>query len=244
MLNFCTSAAKTVLSAAGAPVRHFVRQVTHRAAVHHVPHLHVHHAAVRAGVPHPGAVAPTCAHAPGNALPAGPGHALVPGPASRPVHGGNGAEYAHAGASNGGASGLGTRPGIGSLGAARAGTATAIGSPLAAGAGLLAGTLALGGLTAAAALAFWSAVPGQQAPIVPAMQLDYAAVAPSLFSMTPSPAAGAGLVAAVPDIAADPGLAWPALQPNTVSVAEPASLALMGVGAAAAVAARHRMRRR
>ena len=249
MLSFCTSAAKTILDAAGAPIRHFVRQAAHQAAVRHVPHLHVHQAAVHAGLPHPSTVAPACAHAPGDALPAGPGHALAPGPASGPVHGGNGAEYAHGGANNGDASGLGTRPGIGSPGASslKAGSpamATAFGSPPAAGAGLLAGTLALGGLAAGAALASWLAVPGQQAPIVPTMQLDFASFAPSVFSMTLSPAAGASLDAAVPGIAADHGLTGLALLSNTVSVAEPASLTLVGVGAAAAIAVRRRMRRR
>jgi hypothetical protein len=123
------------------------------------------------------------------------------------------------------------------------GTAAAFGSPLAAGAVILAGALALGGLAAAAAMVSRSDVPGQQAPIVPAMRLDLAAIVPSVFGMTPGLAAGAGPAAMIFGSAADPGLAGPPLLPNPVSVAEPASLALMGVGAAAAVAVRRRTRR-
>ena len=239
MLSFCTSTVRTILSAASIPVRHAVRH-----AARHVPHLHVHQAVVHAGLPHPSVVTPNCAHVPGSALPAGPGHALVPGPASGSIHGGNGAEYVHASASNGGASGLGTGHSIRSPGTGSGGMAAAFGSPLTAGIVLLAGTLALGGLATAVALAFWSATPGQQTSIVPVMQLDLAAVASSVFSMMPSPAAGVGPAAAEPGIAADSGLAGPALPPNTVSVAEPAnvpepvSLALVGIGAMAAVVAR------
>ncbi len=243
MLSFCTSAAKIVLSAVGAPVRHVVRQAAHRAAVHHGPHLNVHHAAMRTGVPPPGAGAPTCAHVPGNALPAGPGHALVPGPASGPVHAGKGAEYSHGRANNGGASGLGTRPGIGSPGIGSPGMATASAIPHIAGAGVLAGTLLLVGSAAGVGLASWSAAPGQQESIVPSMQFDPAAIALPAFSMMLSPAA-AGAGSGGSGTAADPGLASPAPLPNTVSVAEPASLSLVGVGAAAALAARRRMRRR
>lgn len=254
MLSFCTSAAKVVLSVAGASVRHVVRHAAHRAAVGHVPHLHVHQAAAHAGLPHSGAGAPACAHAPGAALPAGPGRALSPGPASGPVHGDSGAGHVEGRAGSGEVGGPGTWPGlgspgvgslgVGSLGASSLGLAAALGSPLAAGAGLLAGMLALGGLAAAAGLGFWSAAPGQHAPIVPVLQLDLAAIAPAVFSMTPSPATGAGPAAVMSGNAADPGLAGPALLPNPLNVAEPASLALLGIGAAAAVAARHRMRRR
>jgi hypothetical protein len=247
MLSFCTAAAKVVLTAAGAPVRHVVRHAAHRAAVRH--NLHLHQAAVRASVPHPGAAAPACVHAPGATLPAGPGRALLPGLASGPRHGGSGAGYVQGGASDGGAGGSGIRPGLGSLGigstgASGRGLAAAFSSPLAVSAGLLAGTLASGGLAAAAAFASRSAAPGQEAPIVPVLQLDLAAIAPVVFSMSASPAVGAGPVAVMSGNAADPGLAGPALLPNPVSVAEPASLALLGIGAAAAMAGRRRMRRR
>ena len=240
MLGPCYPIAHAVVGAAARPFRHVVRHFTNHGVGRHAHHAAAHHGAVPAAVPQAGGASVACAPAPGGVLSAGPGLA---GPAYGSGIGtaGNGAAPAAAG----GAIGAGG-PGFGGFGGGFGGLGSSAG--LLASVALLAGGIGAATLapqTDAQAPAMRVAQPAAPFIVAPAIVPDVVGMGKSPDLLSPAPGITAPNTPA-PNTPApnnptlnNPGGSTPFA--DVVAVPEPASLALLGFGAAAAAwAARRR----
>lgn len=267
MLGSCFPMMQAATRMVARPLHHVAHHLTRGGVGHQLHHAAVHPGLAGTAGPQAGGVSTMCVQAPGGLLPAGPVPSVA-GPvratsayASNLGDAGNGAAFGPASASLAPGSSVMAALGGGVLGSSLSSSGGLAGSvgPLAS-AALLAAGLAVAAFSAATtapgqpALQQFAAADRAQplpfiaAPVLAAPVPAALAVATPVAAMVPLPSSAPGATtpdttpgARTPDTTAPAG----AMMPSTrTSVPEPASLVLLGVGAAATWAARRQSSRR